>query len=55
MTNEWFDKIIDIISTHDEGDGEHCDTGEDMEWYCRSHCVASAKERLQKAFDNGEI
>ncbi|MDH5645831.1 MAG: hypothetical protein OEZ01_07475 [Candidatus Heimdallarchaeota archaeon] len=55
MTNEWFDKIMAIISTHDEGDGEYCDTGEDMDWYCRSRCIESAKERLQKAFDDGEI
>lgn len=30
MDKNLFDKLIDIISTHDEGDGQWCDTGEDM-------------------------
>jgi hypothetical protein len=32
MKLEELNKIIDIISTHDEGDGEYCDTGDDMDW-----------------------
>ena len=55
MNKELFNKIVRIISTHDEGDGEYCDTGEDMEWSCRSHCVDSAIDRLKKAFEAGEL
>lgn len=40
------DLIIEINKVvHDEGDSSHCDTGEDMEWACRSQCT---KEILQK-------
>jgi len=39
-------ECIGIIQTHDEGDGSYCDTGEDMEWGCRSTCVEKAVQRL---------
>jgi len=55
MDKELFDKIIKIVSTHEEGDGDYCDTGEDMDWYCRSHCTESAINRLKKAYEAGEI
>lgn len=55
MTPDELGKIIYIISTHDEGEGEYCDTGEDMEWGCRSECVESAVRRLRIAFDKREI
>ena len=55
MDEKLLNKIIEIITTHDEGDGYYCDTGADMEWACRSHCVESAVERLMRAFENGEL
>lgn len=50
MKKELLDKVIAIISTHKEGEGDWCDTGEDMEWGCRSHCVDSAIKRLLEEF-----
>ncbi len=55
MTEQELDKIIEIILTHDEGQGEYCDTGDDIEWACRSDCIGFAKDRLIKAYKNGEI
>ena len=55
MDKETFDKVIEIVTTHDEGDGKYCDTGDDMEWSCRSHCTESAVERLFKAYEAGQI
>ena len=55
MKQELFNKIISIMSTHDEGDGQCCDTGEDMEWSCRSECLDMATDRLMTAFRNGEL
>ena len=55
MNEETFSKIIQIITTHDEGDGEYCDTGDDMDWGCRSHCTESAVNRLTEAYKNGEL
>ena len=54
MTKKEFDKIIEIISTHDEGDGAYCDTGADMDWACRSECVEKAIERLRRYYINQE-
>lgn len=49
--NELADKIINefiqVISTHAEGEGHWCDTGDDMEWACRSECTDSAIERIK--------
>jgi hypothetical protein len=50
MTKDELEKIIEIITTHDSGDFGGCDTGEDMEWACRSECVEKAVERLKKYF-----
>lgn len=55
MKAEEFNKIVKIITTHEEGDGDYCDTGEDMDWACRSRCVDSAVERLAKAFKDWEV
>ena len=52
MDKKELEKIINIISTHDEGDGSYCDTGSDMEWRCRSECVEKAIERLRKYFSS---
>ena len=45
------EKIIEVIITHHEGEGSYCDTGEDMEWACRSECVELAIKRLRKFFN----
>ncbi len=50
MKKEELEKIIEIISTHSEHDGRYCDTGEDMEWACRSDCVEMAIKRLSEYF-----
>jgi len=48
------EEIIKIISTHPEGEGKWCDTGEDMEWGCRSECVSLAIKRLEAYFTEKE-
>jgi hypothetical protein len=40
-------EIIGLMTTHTEHNGNYCDTGEDMEWACRSECVEMAEERLK--------
>ena len=50
MTKAELDKVIEIITTHDEGDGQYCDTGSDMEWACRSDCIDHAVYRLYREF-----
>jgi hypothetical protein len=52
MTKEELLKIIEIISTHTEHEGGYCDTGEDMEWGCRSECVELAIKRLKEFYKN---
>lgn len=42
------DLVIDTISTHTEHEGGYCDTGEDMEWSCRSECMDFAVKRLNE-------
>ena len=37
------------LTTHTEHDGRYCDTGEDMEWACRSECVEMAVKRIREA------
>jgi len=34
------------MSKHKEGEGRWCDTGEDMDWECRSECLESARTFL---------
>jgi hypothetical protein len=41
------EKLMELISTHTEHDGGYCDTGEDMDWSCRSECVDLAIKRIQ--------
>lgn len=47
-------EIIDdfefLLTTHTEKEGCYCDTGEDMEWGCRSECVEMARKRLDGVF-----
>ena len=55
MTKEELNKIISIISTHSDDEGRdrgaYCDTGEDMDWGCRSECMQLAIRRLKKFYD----
>ena len=55
MKKEELEEVIKIIETHDEGDGDYCDTGGDMDWYCRSHCTEKAVERLRKQYDSSVL
>jgi len=40
-------EFMRLISTHTEHNGAYCDTGEDMEWACRSECIELALKRIQ--------
>ena len=51
MTKQEFDKVIRLVTTHTEHNGNYCDTGEDMEWACRSECIDMAVKRLTEAFN----
>lgn len=53
---EIVEECINLIAIHTEKDGSWCDTGEDMDWACRSRCVLMAIGRLQalKVEDNRE-
>lgn len=42
-------EAVSIMKRHPEGEGEWCDTGEDMEWACRSECVERAVKRIVAA------
>lgn len=55
MKKEELDKVIEIISTHTEHDGDYCDTGEDMDWACRSDCVKMAIKRLREYFNENSL
>ena len=55
MTKEELHKVIAIITTHAEGEGQYCDTGDDMDWFCRSECMSLAVDRLTSAFSRGEF
>lgn len=43
-----------LVKTHTERDGRYCDTGEDMDWLCRSDCVEMAAARLKAASEAGQ-
>lgn len=47
MKEKIIKSIIDLIQTHTEHNGGYCDTGDDMEWFCRSECVELAIKRLK--------
>lgn len=42
------ERDIALITTHTEHEGGYCDTGEDMDWACRSECVDLAVKRLKE-------
>jgi len=42
------EELLKVLYTHKEGEGEYCDTGEDMEWCCRSKCVELAAKRIEE-------
>ena len=46
LLEQMADEMIEIAQTHTEKEGGYCDTGEDMEWACRSECVELAIKRL---------
>lgn len=48
LIDEIISEVIGVISTHSEHCGDYCDTGEDMEWSCRSECVDMAIKRLKE-------
>lgn len=50
MTKAEYKKVIELVTTHTEHKGNYCDTGEDMEWSCRSECVDMAIARLNEEF-----
>lgn len=52
MTKEEYQKVLELVTTHFEHDGSYCDTGEDMDWSCRSKCTELAVKRLNKEFEN---
>lgn len=39
------------ISVHKPGEGQWCDTGEDMDWACRSDCVRIALKALRETLN----
>ncbi len=51
ITQQELEKIIELVWTHTEHNGDYCDTGEDMEWACRSSCTKMAVERLKKWYN----
>jgi len=51
IDKELLDKIIELIKIHLEHEGGYCDTGADMDWYCRSECVDMAIKRLKDYFE----
>jgi len=48
LCKEIIEKVVDVIRVHDEGFWDYCDTGSDMDWSCRSECVAHAIKRLRR-------
>lgn len=40
-------RVLEAMKHHAEGDGSYCDTGEDMNWACRSECMDKAVERVE--------
>lgn len=50
--DEAIDECRNLIGIHTEKKGEYCDTGEDMDWACRSDCIELAKIRLQSLKSN---
>lgn len=55
MTQDEFNKVIELVGTHSEHNGSYCDTGEDMDWACRSECTEMAIERLKEYFKDFEV
>jgi hypothetical protein len=50
MEQKDLDKVMELLSIHTEHDGRYCDTGDDMDWACRSDCVAMAEKRILDYF-----
>lgn len=43
------EKSVELMQIHTEHDGGYCDTGEDMDWHCRSKCMELAVNRIREA------
>lgn len=43
-------KAVELFTAHEEGFGQYCDTGADMEWSCRSECVEHGVGRCRKYY-----
>lgn len=43
---EAVEECIKLAGIHTEHNGNYCDTGEDMDWACRSECVEMAIKRM---------
>lgn len=44
---EGVENAIKLLRQHPAGEGGYCDTGEDMEWSCRSQCTRFAVQRIK--------
>lgn len=52
MNKELLKEVIKIISTHkDTEELSYCDTGSDMDFWCRSQCLEMAIKRLQDYYN----
>ena len=45
---ELVEALIHVLKYHNEGESYFCDTGEDMDWYCRSSCMELAIDRINQ-------
>jgi hypothetical protein len=46
--------IVEQARIHDEGQGGYCDTGEDMQWSCRSECADLLIAKARRLVEGGE-
>jgi hypothetical protein len=51
IAKEW---AVELVSNHTEHEGGYCDTGENMEWACRSDCVKLAIKRIEDFSEGGQ-
>ncbi len=49
-TDQIEEDVLKLLSTHTEHDGSYCDTGDDMDWSCRSGCTRMAETRVKAYF-----
>lgn len=51
MNKEELKKVLELLITHSDHIGGYCDTGDDMDWACRSECVEMAEKRIKEYFE----